>query len=356
MKSTVTLATLIISLVSASAQHFTATFLSASSETYPAGTTFIWGQATNTAATADPAGPFLAEPCIFKGYQQGGSQEQLGGLYLVYRMRLDFDGPFSLNSITEIGSGATNNGSFLRVMDTNMVVLSSNQLATPVNISATNQIALNLQAASFIIDEFDNSTTWRYRQQLIVSSTPASEYEPFPVVSLNELNEAVKLSFSNLTVGLSYQLEGSTNLNTWTNLGVPFQATNTGMAYPTNFDVNDSGQLFFRLQQTLDCVVSGTQPDYSSFVAGLEVLAAVYGLEYTLQSTGPSTAVSRVMTLDPNGCVIAYCNANPQYCTLTTTTATCDPDGYLVLPAGLSVVTWGNQLSCADRSGPFPWE
>ncbi len=83
MKTFLTQAILIISLISASAQHFTATFLSASSGTYPAGTTFIWGQATNTAATADPAGPFLAKPCIFKGYQQGGSQERLGGLYLV---------------------------------------------------------------------------------------------------------------------------------------------------------------------------------------------------------------------------------------------------------------------------------
>ncbi len=269
-------------------------------------------------------------------------------------MRLDFDVPFSLNSITEIGCGATNNGSFLRVMDTNMVVLSSNQLATAVNIFATNQIALNLQATSFIIDEFDNSTTWRYRQQLVISSIPASEYEAFPVISLNE---GVKLSFFNLTVGLSYQLEGSTNLNTWTNLGVPFQATNTSMVYPTNFDVNDSGQLFFRLQETLDCVVSGTQPDYDSFVAGLQVLASTYNLPYTLQTTldSPGSGVWRIMALDTNGCVIAYCNANQQYCTLTQTTSVCVPEAFEPgLPAGLPVVTWGNQLSCADRNF-FPW-
>jgi uncharacterized repeat protein (TIGR03803 family) len=180
---------------------------------------------------------------------------------------------------------------------------------------------------------------------------------PQLTIAVSGVSEAVKLSFSSLTVGLSYQLESSTNLNTWTNLGVPFQATNTNMAYPTNFDVNDSGQLFFRLQKTLDCVVSGTQPDHDSFVAGLQVLAAAYGLEYTLQSTGRSgsyAAVSRVMTLDPNGCVIAYCNANPQYCWLTTTTATCVPFGDLVLPAGLSVVTWGPLGPC-NNAWPFSW-
>ncbi len=62
------------------------------------------------------------------------------------------------------------------------------------------------------------------------------------------LLKAVKPSFSYLAVGTNYQLQISGDLNTWTNQGSAFTATNSSMVYPQYFDVANWNQLFFRLQ------------------------------------------------------------------------------------------------------------
>jgi N-acetylneuraminic acid mutarotase len=62
------------------------------------------------------------------------------------------------------------------------------------------------------------------------------------------LKKAVEPTFHDLFIGTNYQLQVSRNLNTWTNQGSPFTATNPVMVYPQYFDVCDWGQLFFRLQ------------------------------------------------------------------------------------------------------------
>jgi hypothetical protein len=63
-----------------------------------------------------------------------------------------------------------------------------------------------------------------------------------------DLIKAVKPSFSNLTLTTNYQLQVSADLNTWTNQGSVFTATNTSMIYPQYFDVDNWARLFFRLQ------------------------------------------------------------------------------------------------------------
>jgi hypothetical protein len=64
------------------------------------------------------------------------------------------------------------------------------------------------------------------------------------------LIKAVKPVFSNLSVGTNYQLQLSSDLNTWTNQGNPFTATSSTMTYSQYWDVDDWGKLFFRLQAT----------------------------------------------------------------------------------------------------------
>jgi len=66
---------------------------------------------------------------------------------------------------------------------------------------------------------------------------------PNPRVSLTK---AVKPGLSNLVVGLSYQLQVSSNLVTWTDHGTPFTATDVSMVYPQYFDVDVWHSLFFR--------------------------------------------------------------------------------------------------------------
>ena len=62
------------------------------------------------------------------------------------------------------------------------------------------------------------------------------------------LIKAVKPWFDNLVLGITYQLQVSDDLNSWTNQGSVFTATNTSMTYPQYFDVDNWNQLFFRLQ------------------------------------------------------------------------------------------------------------
>ena len=63
-----------------------------------------------------------------------------------------------------------------------------------------------------------------------------------------DLTKAVKPTFSGLTLTTNYQLQISSDMNTWINYGSPFTATNTVMAYPQYWDVDDWGRLFFQLR------------------------------------------------------------------------------------------------------------
>ncbi len=79
----------------------------------------------------------------------------------------------------------------------------------------------------------------------------ASEVQQLYVIESGprvDLIKAVKPSFSNLFLGTNYQLQVSSNLNTWTNQGAAFTATNSSMASPQYFDVDSWNELFFRLQ------------------------------------------------------------------------------------------------------------
>jgi hypothetical protein len=182
------------------AAQFTVTFLPESSATYPVGTT----NDGNVSQTTNSAGPFSDVACTFKGYDAGGSSVKLDNEYLVYRFRVDFTQDVVLNSFTEIGSG-WQVGSFWRVLDTNNNVIFSNTLAYAPNIMVTNETSPNVHGTSFIIDEFDGSSTWRYRQQFVLA------YTSLPGLA-STLNIALFAGFNMTgTVGALYQIQSVTN-------------------------------------------------------------------------------------------------------------------------------------------------
>jgi hypothetical protein len=86
----------------------------------------------------------------------------------------------------------------------------------------------------------------RIYNRALSSSEVAQLYviESAPIVSLLK---AVKPSFNYLLPGTNYQLQVSSDLNTWTTNST-FTATNTSMTWQQYFDVDNWGQLFFRLQ------------------------------------------------------------------------------------------------------------
>lgn len=63
-----------------------------------------------------------------------------------------------------------------------------------------------------------------------------------------DLLRAIKPIFKNLALATNYQLQISTDMNTWTNHGQPFTATNTFMVYPQYWDVVNWSEKYFRLQ------------------------------------------------------------------------------------------------------------
>jgi len=176
-------------------------------------------------------------------------------------------------------------------------------------------------------------------------------------------NEMINLTWST-EAGGTYQLQYTSDLasTNWIDLQSAFVATGPSMT--TTDWVFDSPQRFYRLQiifghpGAFDCVVSGPQPDYYSFLIGLQALAEAYGLEYTLQSllgAGGGTGLYDVMTLDPNGCVIAYCNANLQWgCFLGQTSSDCTIASGPELPVGLPVIAWGAKAPCSGEH-VFQW-
>ena len=56
------------------------------------------------------------------------------------------------------------------------------------------------------------------------------------------------LTSTHLSLGTNFQLQLSADLNTWTNQGSPFRATNTIMVYSQYWNVDNWNSLFFRLQ------------------------------------------------------------------------------------------------------------
>ena len=82
-------------------------------------------------------------------------------------------------------------------------------------------------------------------------------YTSAPTISIGSpfgvqvaLTKAVRPSFSNLLVGLQYQLQVSGDLLNWTNQGSAFTATNAIVPYPQYWDVDNWSQLFFRLKES----------------------------------------------------------------------------------------------------------
>jgi hypothetical protein len=74
-----------------------------------------------------------------------------------------------------------------------------------------------------------------------INSIPAAQ----PSVNLIK---AVVPTFADLLIGTNYQLQVSSSVNTWTNQGLAFRATNSSMVYPQYWGVDNWGKLFFRLQ------------------------------------------------------------------------------------------------------------
>jgi hypothetical protein len=117
-----------------------------------------------------------------------------------------------------------------------------------VNLSPNGDILISAGDNSGTVDRILclNPTTGLWTTNLTVNMNGSLRFATFPWPTVN-LVKAVTVNFSGLLVGTNYQLQVSTDLNSWTNFGAPFTATNSFMNYSNYWNVPDWNQLFFRL-------------------------------------------------------------------------------------------------------------
>lgn len=89
-----------------------------------------------------------------------------------------------------------------------------------------------------------STPTWEGHRALPYYYLPP---EQRPSASLTQTAGALAISFQRLQVGTNYQLQASSDLNTWSNTGAVFAATNPSQAYMQPLGAANLQHLYFRL-------------------------------------------------------------------------------------------------------------
>ena len=118
------------------------------------------------ATSDDPLAIFNGGSVHFRGTNEGGSQEQLDGMYLIYRYKLEFKYRVNINKINLSGVAFWGNNSKLRLLDQNMNVIASTPTYGQNTYKYFEFITADAAGKVFYIDEYDISSTWRYRDSL----------------------------------------------------------------------------------------------------------------------------------------------------------------------------------------------
>ncbi|MBM4109619.1 MAG: hypothetical protein FJ255_12570 [Phycisphaerae bacterium] len=137
-----------------------------SSQAWAAGTSY----GGFTAATADVRGAWFSRSVMYPGYlYPGASTETLNGGWLVQRFRVTADQSITPVELTLSGAAFNGPGAVVRLLDAGRQPL----VSWPTFGGSTDQrfsIPLGSpRGSTFYVDEFDGSTTWRYRRLLALN-------------------------------------------------------------------------------------------------------------------------------------------------------------------------------------------
>jgi len=143
--------------------------------TYPA-LTSLWAYVPFAAESANPLAVFSGNAVSFRGYNQGGSQEQLGVGYLIYRYRLDYGTPVRFDSFVLDGFAFHSPDSLIRVLDTNRNVVGTTVTGGDNGIENLTlkhyQVnGNNTLSPTYYVEEYDRSSDWRFRDNFRFNAT-----------------------------------------------------------------------------------------------------------------------------------------------------------------------------------------
>jgi outer membrane protein assembly factor BamD (BamD/ComL family) len=195
----------------------------------------------------DPLAPWSGTSVSFRGTDQCANREMLGEASLIYRYRLEFDKVTKLNSIAVSGAAFNGPDSVLRVLDENMNVLGI------VDTFGGNRFlthAVTLQGVKgriFFIDEFDTSSSWRYRENFTVN-------RPLAMKNLGEFTLTLLpetcSSYSSETNIDGFVSKSHDRLDPWSGTSVQF----VGKDECANREMLDEASLIYRYRLEFDKV------------------------------------------------------------------------------------------------------
>ncbi len=117
----------------------------------------------------DPLAPWSGESVTFKGTSDCPGSESLGVAKMIYRYKLEFAEVTQLTSVAVSGAAFNGPDNVLRVLDENMNVLG---MTNTFGGNSFQTIYLKLTdgvGKVFYVDEYDTSSTWRFRQSFVIN-------------------------------------------------------------------------------------------------------------------------------------------------------------------------------------------
>ena len=138
-----------------------------------AGSTFSAGTRMEAfvSESADVADLFRHRSVLFHGWKTGGSEEQVEGAHLVYRIRLEFARPVRLTSIRVRSAGHQDENAQIRLLDSEMKILAAKK-TSGFNVLSSTTISLEaVEGRVFVLEEYDYSTNYRYRDWIEIAAT-----------------------------------------------------------------------------------------------------------------------------------------------------------------------------------------
>jgi len=120
--------------------------------------------------SADPLVPWSGTSVHFKGTDECGETDTFGESSLIYRYRLVFEPETQLESISVSGTAFNGPDNVLRVLDETMQEVLGMVYTYGGNSFQTQYLLLDdVSGTVFYLEEYDTSSTWRFRQNIVVN-------------------------------------------------------------------------------------------------------------------------------------------------------------------------------------------
>ena len=176
---------------------------SESSALYPEGTAY----SGFISASTNLVSPLANIAVHYQGWQSGGNTSNtLNGSYLIYRYRLDFEKPVTVQSIKLSGAAFNGTNTVFRLLDatTNPIAVWPTSGGNVYQSFAWRppQVA----GTTFFVDEYDSSATWRFRDSIRIECASAAPITNLPRTLSLSAGQFVDLSIAATNfLALQYQ-------------------------------------------------------------------------------------------------------------------------------------------------------